>query len=449
MKKMLAVIRREYLQGVRGKAFLVSTVLAPVFMLVFLVVPGLLIGLKTGGATRVAVVDETGRVYESLRESILRDAGGEKREGDDAARSIADAGKGRMPSDSGQVVETHFEVEQAATGGRALEEVKAELSRRILDGKLDVYLVLPADILRRGEAELYARNTGDMITLSVLENRLSRAVIEQRMRDENINQQRVRELSKEVNISTTRVTRGGEKRDDGGSFFFAIGVGTFVLIAMLMYGQSILSAVVEEKTTRIVEVLFSSVDAFTLLAGKLVGVSLVALTQFAIWALMLLLVTLYGVGAMAMGGMQVTLPSVTPLAYLYAPLFFMLGFFVYATVYAVIGSIVTTEKEASQIVVPVSFFPVIAIYLAFPVIRSPSSAFSFWVSMVPFFSPVTMLVRVVTETPPFWQIALSLLCGVAVVTAMIWVAARIYRTGMLMYGKRATIPEILRWIRQT
>jgi ABC-2 type transport system permease protein len=110
---------------------------------------------------------------------------------------------------------------------------------------------------------------------------------------------------------------------------------------------------------------------------------------------------------------------------------------------------VTTEKEASQIVVPVSFLPVFAIYLAFPVIRSPSSAFSVWVSMVPFFSPVTMLVRVVTERPPFWQIALSLALGVATVVLMVWLAARIYRTGMLMYGKRATIPEILRWVRES
>jgi ABC-2 type transport system permease protein len=449
MKKILAIIRREYVQGVRGKAFLVSTILAPVFMLVFLVVPGLLIGLKTGGATRVAVVDETGRLYQSLRESILRGADEKKREtADDASRAIADAGKRRVP-DGKDAIETRFEVEEASTQGRSPKEVKEELSRRVLENKLDVYLVLPSDLLQRGEAELYARNTGDMITLSVLEGRLNRAVIEQRMRDENIDQQRVRELSEEVSVSKEKVTATGTRKDDGGSFFFAIGVGTFILIAMMMYGQAILSAVVEEKTTRIVEVLFSSVDAFSLLAGKLVGVSLVALTQFMLWALMLLLIALFGTGAMSMGGMNVTLPAIPPQAYVYALLFFMLGFFVYATIYAVIGSIVTTEKEASQIVVPVSLFPVIAIYLAFPVIRSPGSSFSFWVSMVPFFSPVTMLVRVVTETPPFWQIALSLLIGFATVVLMVWVAARIYRTGMLMYGKRATIPELLRWIRQT
>ncbi len=185
------------------------------------------------------------------------------------------------------------------------------------------------------------------------------------------------------------------------------------------------------------------------MTGKLVGVSLVALTQFAVWMLMFLLLALYGAGALMMAGMEVALPAVPPQAYVYALLFFMLGFFVYATIYAVIGAIVTTEKEAQQIVVPLSFLPVIAISLAFPVVRSPGSAFSFWVSMVPFFSPVTMLVRVVTETPPFWQVVLSLLFGLLLVVAMVWVAARIYRTGMLMYGKRATVPEILRWIRQT
>jgi ABC-2 type transport system permease protein len=344
-------------------------------------------------------------------------------------------------------IQARFAVERAEAAGRPLEEVKAELNRRVLGGELDVYLILPEDILTRGEATLNARNTGDLFTRSVLESRLSRAVIEQRMRDAQIDQGRVRELSRNVRLETQKVTPAGERRDEGGSFFFAIGVGAFVLVAMLMYGQAILSAVVEEKATRIVEVLFSSVDAFTLLAGKLAGVGLVAMTQFAIWALMLLALFAYGLAAGA-GAADLGLPSAPPIALLYGLLFFMLGFFIYATVYAVIGSVVTSEKEASQVVVPISFFPMVAIYLAFPVIRSPNSDFAFWVSMAPFFSPVTMLVRVTTETPPFWQIALSLLVGAATVALMVWVAARIYRTGMLMYGKRATLPEIWRWARR-
>jgi ABC-2 type transport system permease protein len=446
MRKFLAIIRREYVQGVRGKAFIISTLIAPVFMLVFLALPQLLMGIKTGGATRVAVVDLTGRMYEPLRESVLRDEADGGRDGRDAGARPPAGGVRPGVTDDGSI-QTRFQVERAASEGRPLEEVKAELNRRVLGGELDVYLILPEDILTRGEATLNARNTGDLFTRSVLESRLNRAVIEQRMQDANIDQRRVRELSRNVRLETQKVTPGGERRDEGGSFFFALGVGTFILIAMLMYGQAILSAVVEEKSTRIVEVLFSSVDAFTLLAGKLVGVALVAMTQFAVWALMLLGVVLYGLAA-AGGAGALNLPSVPPVALLYALLFFMLGFFIYATVYAVIGSVVTTEKEASQIVVPVSFFPVIAIYLAFPVIRSPNSDFAFWVSMVPFFSPVTMLVRVATETPPFWQIALSLLVGAATVAAMIWVAARVYRTGMLMYGKRATLPEMWRWARR-
>jgi ABC-2 type transport system permease protein len=441
MKKILVIIRREFVQGVRGKTFIISTILAPAFMLGIFLVPGLLMGLKTGAPTRVAVVDQTGRLYGPLREAVA--------EGGVGVGGGGAAGKRKGGRGEGSL-EARFVLEEAAPGQRPLEEVKGELRRRVLGGQLDAYLILPPEILRDGEAELYARNTGDFISLAVLDNRLSRAVFEQRMREEKIDEGRVRALSRDVKMSTRQVTREGERKDDGGSgFFFAIGVGTFIVFALLMYGQAILSAVVEEKTTRIVEVLFSSVDAFTLMAGKLIGVSLVALTQFAIWMLMLLLVALYGVGALAMGGMEITLPTIPPAAYLYALLFFTLGFFIYATIYAVIGAIVTTEKESQQIVVPLSFLPVIAISLAFPVVRSPGSAFSFWVSMVPFFSPVTMLVRVVTETPPFWQIALSLLIGVGVVVVMIWLAARIYRVGMLMYGKRATVPEILRWIRQT
>jgi ABC-2 type transport system permease protein len=164
---------------------------------------------------------------------------------------------------------------------------------------------------------------------------------------------------------------------------------------------------------------------------------------------MFLVLGLFGGGALALGGGDFALPRVPTVALLLAPFFFTLGFYVYATFYAVVGAVVTSEKEATQIVMPFSLLPALAIYLAFPIIRNPNSAFSFWVSMVPFFSPITMLVRIVTETPPWWQIALSLLIGAATVVGMVWVAARIYRTGMLMYGKRATLPEIWRWARRT
>jgi ABC-2 type transport system permease protein len=219
-------------------------------------------------------------------------------------------------------------------------------------------------------------------------------------------------------------------------------------LAILMYGQVILGAVIEEKETRIAEILFSSIKPFTLMMGKLVGVSLVALTQLAIWMLAFSAFALYGTGVLAGKGIRASIPTIPFSHYIYFGLFFLLGYFLYATIYALLGSMVTTVQEGGQLAMPVILILVISFYLFLPVSRSPDSSFSFWVSMLPLSAPVAMLVRIVTQTPPFWQIALSLLIGFGTVLLIMWIASRIYRVGMLMYGKRASIPEAWRWARQ-
>ena len=440
MRKLLAVVRREYVQGVRNKGFIISTLLAPAIMALFFVVPVLLATLRTGGATRVAVVDLTGgRLYDPLSEALAR-----------GGRADEDEARKRQPQGlRDEEFESRFSAERVELGGRPFEAVKEELRRRVLDNKLDAFLVLPPEVLEGGAAQLYSRSAGDLFTRSAIERSLSRVVADERLRAARIDGERVRELTRKVEVEQARVTATGEQSASGaGGFILPFLVGTFIVVAIMMYGQVILSAVVEEKTTRIVEVLFSSLRAFPLLLGKLVGVSLVGFTQFAIWALMFLALGLFGGGGLALAGGDLALPRIPAAGLLLAPVFFTLGFYIYGTLYAVVGSMVTSEKEATQIVMPLSFLPALAIYLAFPIIRNPNSSFSFWISMVPFFSPITMLVRIVTERPPAWQIALSLLIGAATVVAMVWVAARIYRTGMLMYGKRATIPEVLKWVRQ-
>ena len=143
-----------------------------------------------------------------------------------------------------------------------------------------------------------------------------------------------------------------------------------------------------------------------------------------------------------------SIPAIPFAHYVYFALFFLLGYFVYATIYALVGSMVTTTQEGGQLAMPIILILVISFYLFLPVSRSPDSSFSFWVSMLPFSAPVAMLVRIVTQTPPFWQIALSLLIGFSTVLLIMWFASRVYRVGMLMYGKRASIPEALRWARQ-
>jgi ABC-2 type transport system permease protein len=226
------------------------------------------------------------------------------------------------------------------------------------------------------------------------------------------------------------------------------GVGFVMYLAILLYGQIILGAVIEEKETRIAEILFSSVRPFALLMGKLVGVSLVALTQLTIWGVAFSVFALYGVGILASSGMSANIPNIPFSHYIYFGLFFLLGYFIYATIYALVGSMVTTAQEGGQLAMPIILLLVVSFYLFWPVSRAPDSPFSFWVSMIPFSAPVAMLVRIVTQTPPFWQIALSLLIGFSSVLVIMWVASRIYRVGMLMYGKRASIPEAIRWARQ-
>jgi ABC-2 type transport system permease protein len=200
--------------------------------------------------------------------------------------------------------------------------------------------------------------------------------------------------------------------------------------------------VIEEKETRIAEILFSSMRSFPLMMGKLIGVSLVAVTQMSIWAL-----TFIGLSVWA-AGRSITVPHVAPIVFVYLLLFFLMGFFIYSTVYAVVGSMVTTTQEGSQVAMPVVLLLIAGFLLSFNIIRNPNSPLAFWASMFPFFAPITMLECIVTETPPLWQILLSLAIGFATAIGLIWLASRIYRVGMLMYGKKATIPEVVRWVRQ-
>ncbi len=453
MSKLLTIIRREYVQRVRSRFFVLATVLGPLAMLAFTVVPALIFKINAGGPVRIAIVDETGHMYERVQAALLRNPDAEEDAGEaaeQAATPAANAGRdpgARAPQSSGRSPEVSYTLEQVAPAGRAPAEVQRALNERVRRNELDAYVILPRDILATGKAEYYARNLGDVVTVRQFKSRLSEAVSEQRLIDRGINVQFVHDSTRELSLATRKAgAAGAAASDGGGSFGLAFGIGFFIYITVLLYGQVILGAVVEEKATRLTEMLFSSVDTFTLMMGKLLGVSLVALTQFLIWAGAFLLVTLYGAGALA--GSNVHLPHVAPAVVVYAVLFFVLGYFLYATIYLLLGAMVTTTQEGGQLSMPVVFMLAASLWLAVPVIRSPNSSFARLVSLIPFSAPITMMARIVAERPPLWEIALSLLIGFATVALLIWLTARVYRIGMLMYGKRASIPEMLRWIRQ-
>jgi ABC-2 type transport system permease protein len=447
MTKFLAVVKREYLTRVRTKMFIVFTLLGPLMIALFTIVPAYIARIKPS-ATRIAIVDQTEgtRMYERVRQSIL--GTGATISAGAAQNANANAQRpGSGPGTQGGAAESSYRIEPAPLDGRSLEEVGRELAARVSRDELEGYLILPPDVLQNGEVTYYGRNVGDDFTREQIRNSVSRAVRDQRMDDENISPELIARINTPVTMKAINTESG--RQQTGGGFFFVFIIGFLIYIMIIMYGQVILAAVVEEKETRIAEMLFSSVRSFPLMLGKLVGVSLVALTQFAIWGLAFAAFALYGVGMLSERGLNIQLPSVPPIFFLFFFLFFLLGYFVYATVYALVGSVVTTTQEGGQLAMPILFMLIIGFYFAFPVIRSPNSSLAFWVSMFPFFSPITMIVRIVTQTPPFWQIILSLVIGYATVILLMWLTARIYRIGMLMYGKRATVPEVMRWIKQT
>jgi ABC-2 type transport system permease protein len=430
--------------------FIVVTVLGPLMLALFTVLPAFIAGIEAGGPTRIAVVDESGKMFEGFQQALNR-----KTDDDDQpegarkspVESVNANQQDRLAS-AGKSAGSRFKVERVSLEGRSLDDVKRELGDRIRKGQLDVYVILPRDILETGTAEFYGRNTGDVFTKGRLSDRLTAAVRDQRLTQKNIAPDVVREINRPVTLSA-RNSDSGEKKDSDAGFYLVFGMGFVIYLTILLYGQVILAAVIEEKETRIAEILFSSIRSFPLMMGKLVGVSFVALTQLTIWGLSFIVLTVFASPALSARGMPVSLPHMPPVFALYFALFFLLGYYIYSTIYALVGSMVTTAQEGGQMAMPVVLLLVVGFYLAFPVIRSPNSSFAFWVSMVPFFAPITMLVRIVTETPPVWQIALSLGIGFATVALLIWLASRIYRVGMLMYGKRATIPEVWRWLRQS
>lgn len=444
MRKFLAVVKREYVQRVRAKMFIVSTVLLPVVMSLFGLVPAIILNIDAGDPLRVAVIDQTGKMYAPLQAALFLEESEEaepQASPQPQAASSPRRGVSRMGSRSFQLTEVKID-------GRSTEDVAGELAQQLRTKKLDGYLILPADFLTTGRAEFFNNNPGDMLSRGILSSSLTRALREQRLVEANVGPETRRDLFRRVELQAVKIGDTGEERDSGGSFILVFAVGFIMYLAILMYGQVILGAVIEEKETRIAEILFSSVKPFTLMMGKLVGVSLVAVTQLCIWATAFAAFAFYGVSLLMSRGMPSTIPRVPFSHYIYFGLFFLLGYFIYATIYALVGSMVTTAQEGGQLAMPIILILIVSFYLFLPVSRSPDSAFSFWVSMLPFSAPVAMLVRIVTQTPPFWQIALSLLIGFSTVLLIMWFASRVYRVGMLMYGKRASLPEAWRWVRQ-
>ena len=266
---------------------------------------------------------------------------------------------------------------------------------------------------------------------------MNSAVRSLRLANENISEEKLAELSRPIKFDAKGLDETGAEKDTSGVMIASFIIGLLSYITLAIYGQAIMGAVVEEKETRIAEILFSSARPFELMLGKLVGVGLAGLTQLGIWIATIAVV----IGVMAtqadFAPIMQSVPTISPLMIVCFMLFFLVDF------PCILSFRLTATRRKTALL-----FPPMRPCGSFVRQFDPGSTLSFWVSIAPFLAPITMPVRILAEMPPFWQILLSLGINVAAIAGLVWVTSRVYRVGMLMYGKRATIPEVWKWIRQ-
>ncbi|MBA2620402.1 MAG: ABC transporter permease [Acidobacteria bacterium] len=452
MKKFLAVVKHEYKKLVLKWSFLIATLLVPVFGAVFAVVPALLFSIKSE-PTRIAVVDQTGRIAPRIVENFSLEKTTAEEKQKSAEELIKDSATAQPDEQMNRAAEqlgATFNFVKYDADSKSLEQIKRELTAKITAKELDAYLIVPPSYETAGaKFEFFSRKAGDYIANSQLERAINGAVRSQRLADANISEDRLKDLSRNVEFTKTAISERGNEKSTDGIYAASFIISLMIYVTLMIYGQQILSAVVEEKETRIAEILFSSAKPFELMMGKLVGVGLAGLTQLAIWIISVLVLVGIGLANMSAVGVNISVPDITPLTVIYFFVFFLLGFFIYATVYALIGAMVTTVQEGGQFAMLPIMFLAAGYIISISIVRDPNSALAFWASIAPFLAPITMPVRILAETPPFWQIALSILLNGLTIAFLVWLAARVYRVGMLMYGKRATIPEVWKWIRQS
>ncbi|NNE66362.1 MAG: ABC transporter permease [Pyrinomonadaceae bacterium] len=449
MKKFLAVLKREYKKVVFKWTFLITTFLMPMIASMFVLVPMLIFSIE-GEETRIAIVDRSGNVEKRLRQNLSPEKIAERAR--QAAReSLNDltAGQNQQLENSSKQLGGQFSFVDYEAGSKHSDEVRHELRRMVADKQIDAFIIIPEDLSAADlKVAFFSRKAGDFIVNSTIEDAINGAVRAQRLANADISEEKLRQINRRVQFETIQLTESGDSKGTDGGPVAAFVVAMLIYIVLAIYGQAIMSAIVEEKETRISEILFSSAKPFELMMGKLVGVGLAGLTQLGIWIASLLAIVSFGAASAYMSDLEIAVPVISPLTVFYFFVFFILGYFIYATIYALIGSMVTSMQEGSQFAFPPIMLLLIGLYFCFAVVRDPNSTFAFWVSIAPFFAPIVMPVRILSELPPFWQIALAVFLNLIAIIGLTWVASRVYRVGMLMYGKRATIPEVWKWIKQ-
>lgn len=435
MSNIAIIIEREYLERVKKKSFIFTTILMPVLMLALMALPALIMTYVEGSVTQVLVVDNNGAFADRLTDT-------------DDVKFIPLSG---------------------VTTDSALNRSDA-----------DAILVIPANIIssRRASLRLVSNGPSSLATESAITGQVNKIIENERLKQYNIaDLDRILEdVNASVSITTVRNDRDDDEQVMSSGLSYGIGVGmSFILyMFLLIYGQMVMTSIIEEKGNRVLEVVVSSVKPAQLMLGKIIGVGLVAVVQVAIWGVLLCLMSAFLLPAlmpetmarevaMASAGtldaatasfdpeMLQTIATIGSVAYIaklfgYMMLFLIGGFLFYASIFAAIGSAVDNIQDASQLqsfaILPI----LVALIFAFTVANDPNSTIAVWLSIIPFTSPMVMLSRIPFDIAS-WQIWLSVGLLYLSFVLMAWIAAKIYRVGIFMYGKKPTIADLIRWAR--
>jgi ABC-2 type transport system permease protein len=425
MRKFWLIIHREYVVRVRTRTFILSTVGLPAVMIALLVVPAYFASRHAQHTMDIAIVDQVGGLAPLAAKRLETHS---------------------LPNGEPQfkIVET---IQTPADPSRTLDDLR----KQVLAGNINGFLLFPSNALSGASAEYHTRNPGDFSFASTLADAATQAAIGGRLAQEKVHVSDLDRVLKPVKMEVERISGAGETREKGQTFQAAMLLAVILYSSLLMYGITTMRSIQEEKSTRVMEILLSSVRPFQLLAGKILGVGAVGFTQYLIWALA-------GAGALTYGAVMMSAFSGPGSGFhLHFPLglwfwfvmYFLGGYLLFASLFAAVGAAVSSEQDAAQAQMPITMLLVFS-FVMFPVVvRNPGSHMSVALTMIPFFSPILMVLRIALESPPLWQVLLSFGLLAATTVLMIYLSAKIYRVGVLMYGKRPSLVEMIRWLRYT
>jgi ABC-2 type transport system permease protein len=412
MHSIWLIARREYLEQIRGKAFKITTILIPV-VFIGIMAAAILPNKYWGTSKHIVVATDDPSLAAEVRDQLAADKD---------AKTTAEILAPVTPSDR--------------------NTLHAEMDSKQIDGF--VWINDPAG--ENPQVTYVSRSAGDFSADEAIDKAVNEALVDQRLEKRDIPAIEVAQLTGKVDMKTMLYREGKERPSSAlSTLVFGEGMAFLLTFSIVLYGMNVGRSVIQEKTSRIFEVMLSTVKASEMLAGKLIGIGAVGITQIVIWIVLGLLLASSALVESWMAG--TAKPQVSVMEIVLLCVYFLLGYALYSTFFAGLAATCDTEQELQQYA-PLAAVPVWLSFGLFPYILSnPNSIWSILVSMFPPTAPITMAFRFTAQFPPSWQIALSLALMVLSIYIVLWLSSRIYRVGILMYGKRATVPEMLRWLR--